>query len=177
MTKLSGAHLTRVIWVLITVSVSLTTYALQDQEKFRSLLPESIARTYAIGKIMPIYPEEALQSAISGRVHVKLQVSPQGRVLRIKAKPSTNALLVKAVSDAVKQWKFKSWPGPDGLPQGVLTRLMFQFSLEDGKPGVSLYTPKPDKRIDECLGCSNSAREMREWREWEEVWSSVDAEK
>lgn len=130
------------------------------------MLPESIARKSAITKIMPIYPEEAVQSGISGTVHIILEIGPEGDVLQTKVKPRTNGLLAKAVSDAVNQWKFRPWPGQYGLPTGVLTRLIFRFSLNEGQPQVELYSPRPDTRIDECLGCTNTAREMRQWRDW-----------
>jgi TonB family protein len=175
MTRMPGRFL--VLWMLplLTVQVALTALALQDSpKKYRALLPESIARKSAITKIMPIYPEEAVQSGVSGIVHIKLEISPGGEVLGVKIKPRTDALLSKAVSDAVKQWKFRPWVGLDGLPEGVITRLIFRFSLNGEQPQVELYSPEPDTRTDECLECSNSAREMREWREWKEVSKGGD---
>ena len=170
MTKMPSRFLVLLMLLLSIFQVSFTAYALQDgPKKYRALLPESIARKSAITKPMPIYPAEAVRSSTSGIVHIKLEISPEGEVLRIKAKPRTDALLSKAVSDAVKEWKFTPWVGLDGVPEGVLTRLIFRFSLSDGQPQVELYNPEPDTRIDECLECSNSAREMREWREWKEV--------
>jgi len=170
MREKQGGFLILLMFLLFTVQLSLTAFALQDNpKKYRALLPESLARKSAITKIMPVYPEEAVQSGISGSVHIKLEISPGGEVLRIKAKPRTDALLMKAVSDAVKQWKFRPWAGLDGIPEGVITRLIFHFSLNGDRPQVELYSPEPDTRIDECLECSNSAREMREWREWKEV--------
>jgi TonB family protein len=138
-------------------------------KKYRALLPEALARKSATTQIMPVYPEEAVQSGLSGIVHVKLEISSDGEVLRVKVKPRTDVLLRKAVSDAIRQWKFKPWLGLDGLPEGVITRLIFRFSLNGDRPQVELYSPEPDTRVDECLECSNSAREMREWREWKEV--------
>lgn len=170
MTTMPGRFLVLLMLPLLTVQVALTAYAMQDSpKKYPALLPESVARKSAINTVMPIYPEEALRSGVSGIIHLKVEISPEGEVLRVKVKPRTDARLRKAVFDAVEQWKFKPWIGLNGLPEGFITRLIFSFSLKGGKPSVELYTPKPDNRLDECLGCSNSARELREWKEWDEI--------
>ncbi|HEY0365983.1 MAG TPA: hypothetical protein VGC73_05895, partial [Pyrinomonadaceae bacterium] len=70
----------------------------------------------------------------------------------------------------VKLWKFKPWISLDGLPKAALTRLIFRFTLTDGDAAVELYNPQPDNRIDECMSCTNTARELREWRDWSEAW-------
>jgi TonB family protein len=173
MIKTPSRSLVLLMFLSLTIQVSFTAYAFQDSpKKYRALLPESIPRKTAITKTMPVYPEEAVQSGISGTVHIKLEINPKGEVLRIMGKPRTDPLLSKAVSDAVKQWKFKPSADLEGNPEGVLTRLIFRFSLNGGYPQVELYSPDPDTRTDECLECFNSAREMREWREWKEVWRS-----
>jgi TonB family protein len=164
-----------VIFLIVAVLVSVGEASQQDTStKLNTLLPESSARKSAIKMVMPAYPEDAVRSRISGLIHIKLQISPGGDVLRIKVKPRTNPLLKQAVADAVKQWKFRSWHGANDISVAVISRLIFRFSLTDTESTVEMYTPKPDTRIDECLGCSNDARELREWREWEEIWSSEE---
>ena len=157
---------------MIAAQALCTSLAQDNPKKSRALLPEGVARESAITVIMPIYPEEALKRGISGTVHIKLEVSAEGEVLRIKVKPRTQPLFKHAVAEAVKQWRFKTWKGAGDLPAPFISRLIFEFSVTDSEANVELYTPKPDNRTDECLGCSNDARELREWKEWEEIWSS-----
>lgn len=140
----------------------------QDDVRNHALLPEITARKSAIEPVLPIYPDEAVQRGISGVVRIMLEISSDGEVLRIKVKPRTNPLLKQAVVDAVKQWKFKPWPGPDGTGRAVITRLAFRFVITDGEPHAGMYDP-PGPSESECLGCSNSMLEFRLWREWEEV--------
>ena len=56
---------------------------------------------------------------------------------------------------------------PDGYPIGFPLR--YGRLLTEGNPHVEMFTPTPDTRPDECLECSNSAREMREWGDWNEL--------
>ena len=139
-----------------------------------ALLPESWARK-ALTKIMPTYPEEAVRLGVSGVVHVRFETSPEGEVVRIKAKPQTHPLLSKAVVDAVKDWKFKPWLGVDGRIEIVFSRLAFNFVMTNGVPHVEMLNPGPRQRATECLECSSSNKEMNEWRDWEEAWSKSDA--
>lgn len=157
-------------FLLLAISGPSMVCASQEQpKKLHALLPESWARKFAIIKVMPAYPHEAVQQGVSGVVHIKFETSPEGEVLRIKVKPRTNPLLVKAVADAVKQWKFKPRLGLDGVYQPVFSRLIFHFSLSTGGPHVELYNPGPNPSDVQQLSYYNSARERREWREWDEV--------
>lgn len=49
--------------------------------------PEYLVRKAAIKKVMPTYPEEALRLGISGRVVVKIAISEEGEVARIRVRP------------------------------------------------------------------------------------------
>jgi len=158
------------LFVLATIAAPCTSVAQDNPKKTRALLPEAVARRSAIDKIMPVYSEQAVRLRISGTIQVKLEISAEGRVLIIKANPRANPLLTQAVADAVQQWQFKPWVDLDGLAEGVITRLIFRFSLSGDQPQVELVSPEPDTRINDCLECTNSAKEMREWREWKDVW-------
>ncbi|MGH9905655.1 MAG: energy transducer TonB [Pyrinomonadaceae bacterium] len=132
--------------------------------------PEYLARKAAIKKVIPTYPEEALRLGISGRVEVKIAISEEGRVLRIKVRPRTDRLLKAAIANAVKQWKFKPRPDHDGLGRPILSRLTFNFVSAEGR--VELYIPGPGAPDTHHLGYHNFTKDRREWREWEEVESS-----
>lgn len=136
-----------------------------------ALLPESWARKAALVGTMPSYPKEAIRKGISGVVYVKFQTSPAGEVIRIKVKPGTDELLSKAVAEALKDWKFKPWPGVDGLPETVFSRLAFRFVSANADTRVELHDPDPHSRQPLCLECSSSNKEMNDWKDWKEVWS------
>lgn len=129
--------------------------------------PESWARKAAIRKVIPIYPEEALHLGISGRVEVKIAISEEGKVLRIKVHPGTDPRLKEAVVSAVRQWRFKPPHDQDGLGRPILTHLIFNFL--SAQRLVELYNPGPDAPDSEHLGYYNSAKEQRQWEQWEEV--------
>jgi TonB family protein len=138
-----------------------------DATKGHALLGESWARKSAVSAIMPAYPDEAVRLNISAVVRIKLEVSRDGEVLQIKVKPKTKPVFTKAVAQAVKQWLFKPWSGPDGLSQPVISRLSFRFIILEGEPYVEMYDPGTSDT--DCLDCYNSALELREWREWDDV--------
>jgi TonB family protein len=141
--------------------------AIQNDMRNYSLLPEGVIRKSAIEAPLPIFPAEGLERNISGLVRIRLTISAEGKVERIKVKPRTNPILARAVADAVGQWTFEPWIGPGYLPRAALGRLAFRFDITDGEGHVALYDPQPEEI--ECLGCSNSGFEFRQWREWPEV--------
>lgn len=170
MRKVRKRPLIDLMFLFLATTATSMVYASQEEPwKPHSLLPESWARKSAITKVMPIYPQEAVQQGVSGLVNIKFETSPEGEVLRIKVKPRTDPTLTKAVAYAVKQWKFKPRLGPEGLSQSVISRLIFRFNLRDGEPRVEMYDPGPRPPDVQNLGYYNSAKEMREWREWKEV--------
>lgn len=138
-----------------------------------ALLPESWARKSTTAGSMPTYPVEAVRRGVSGVVYIRFETSPEGEVVRIKVKPGTQSTLGKAVVEAVKEWKFKSWHGADGLPETVFSRLAFSFIIVGGVPSVALHNASSRLRSPECLECSNSNKEMNQWRDWDEAWSST----
>jgi TonB family protein len=137
-------------------------------------MPESYIRETAVKTAIPTYPEEALRQGVSGVVRIRIEISGEGDILRIRIKPRTNPMLKEAVVDAAKQWKFKPHYRSDGSVMPMFSRLTFVFVINDGKSSVELYNPPPDAPQSEYIGYSNTAREFREWREWEEVWTSKD---
>jgi TonB family protein len=130
----------------------------------------------AINAVMPIYPDDAPPSSVTGVVvRIRIETNPEGDVVRLKVKPGTDPVLRKAVVAAVRQWKFKPCYGVDGLAVSVFTRLTFHFIVSKGEPQVDMYDYGPHPPNNLCLGCTNSYREMIEWKEWEEAWSRSEA--
>jgi hypothetical protein len=84
-------------------------------------------------------------------------------------------VIKKALVDAVKHWTFKSEPDPQGLDRYVLTRLTFNFIIDNGEGRVEMYNPPQDSLAGKQIRGAASPKESREWREWEEVWTAKKA--
>jgi hypothetical protein len=145
-----------------------------DSTKNHGFLPESEARRNVIDPVMPEYPDEAVRLHVFGIVHVMIEVSCEGEVLMIKGKQRTPSLLKKVVANAVKQWRFKPHRHPYAEPLAYFSRLIFEFIIDEKGPRVQMYTPYPDPRYAECLGCTNTLLERRYWREWETLFDRSD---
>jgi TonB family protein len=156
------------VFLILFIAAS-TTLCMAQDDSFSVLLPESYARESAIKKVLPSYPEEAVQRGISGVVRLKIEIGSEGEVLRIKARQHTDPLLKKAAADAARKWQFKAYPDRAGLGRSSLSRLTFMFAIRKGEALVKLYDPGLDAPDRERLGYYNSAKELREWKDWEEA--------
>ena len=166
MRTLTRTSLNVAIFVAFGLSPAIILTQIQEDE-WAGGYPESWVRKAAIKKVLPTYPEEALRQRISGRVEVKIAITQDGNVARIKVRPRSDSRLNRAVADAVKQWTFKRRPDRDGLGRPILSHLTFIFLAAESR--VELDKPGPSAPDTERLGYYNSAKEQREWREWEEV--------
>lgn len=160
---------------LILASTSLVLGS-QNPDRESGILSELWARKSAVNAEMPLYPDEAVRREIAGLVRIKIETAPEGNVTRIKVKPLTDLLLRKAVVDSVKRWRFRPSRGASSLSTIVFSRLTFNFVIDSGGPRVEMYDPGPHPPEGECLGCTNSSKELREWNEWDEVWSSSETD-
>ena len=113
---ITGALLVFAGTILVLASSPLPSAAIQDDMRNYSLLPEGVIRKSAIEAPLPIYPAEAIERNISGIVRIRLTISAEGKVEKIKVKPRTNPILTRADADAVRQWTFEPWIGPDIFP-------------------------------------------------------------
>jgi len=152
---------------LIFVLVASAPLCLAQADEFAAFLPESLIREWAIEKVMPAYPEEALKAGISGVVKLKLEISADGEVLRIKAYPKTAPLLKKAACEAASKWRFKPDPSLTAKGRSVLSRLTFTFEIKDDQGLVGLYDPGPNAPDHERVGYYNTPSELREWKTWQ----------
>lgn len=154
--------------VFVAFGLSPVTALSQSQkDEWATGYSESQARKAAIKKVLPVYPEEALRQGISGLVEVKIAITQDGDVGRIKFRPRTDLNLKTAVADAVKQWKFKPRPEHDELGRPILSHLTFMFVASESR--IELYMGDPSTPDPKRRGYHNLARERREWNEWEEV--------
>lgn len=170
MRRITSSSFIRLAFLFLSMAVPVVANASQDSHgRNPPLLPESVARRSVIEMVMPVYPERAVRRGISRVVPIKIEISGDGDVLRIKFKPRTEPLLKEAVSSAARQWRFKPWLGSEGVGVAFISRLTFDFVISNGEPRVEMYDHGRDAHGGLCLGCSDSGREFREWREWEEV--------
>ena len=85
----------------------------------------------ATGNVQPIYPEQARQRRIEGRVVLRIVVSPQGRTASASvAKSSGSAILDQAALDAVRDYRFIP-ASQGGVAVVGIADLPFNFRLED----------------------------------------------
>jgi TonB family protein len=160
-------HSLNVVALIVFGLMPVANLSQVQKEEWAGGRPESWARKAAIKKVMPTYPEEALRLGISGHVEVKIAISEEGEVARIKVRPRTDPRLKEAVVSAVRQWKFKPHPDPQRLGRPLLSHLIFNFVSAESR--VVLHNPGPNAPDSEHLGYYNSAKEQRQWEEWEEV--------
>ena len=152
---------------LIFVLIASAPLCLAQADQFSAFLHESLIREWAIETVMPAYPEEALKAGSSGVVRLKLEISADGEVLRIKASPKTAPLLIKAACEATSKWRFKLDQSLTERGRPVLSRLTFTFAIKDGQGLVGLYDPGPNAPDHEHLGYYNTPSELREWKTWQ----------
>jgi TonB family protein len=149
----------------VTVAVSANAQVRDEDGRGVGFTNESNGRSLAIKKVMPAYPEEAVEKGIKGIVEVRVGWDEQGVVRKIKVPPSLNPLFRKAIVDAVKQWQFKAHF--EVTEKYLSHRLTFEFVIEDGKSHVQLYAPP--------LGVGARLREFsllleqREWVDWQDA--------
>jgi TonB family protein len=91
--------------------------------------PADSTKLEAIKTQKAIYPLEARQQKIQGRVMVKILVSETGDVESAEA-VSGNPMLTHSAVDAIKKWKFKPFI-KNGKPAKVSATLPIDFSFGD----------------------------------------------
>lgn len=167
-------HLFACLFLLSLNNVTITASLPQEEapNDWWVLMAEINARSSAVKTIMPEYPKEAIERGIAGIAQVKIGIDKRGRVAKIKAQPGTDRLVSKAVVDAVKQWRFKLEPDPQGSGRYLLSRLTFHFIIDNGEGRVEMYNPPLDAPLTQQVNAAFSSKELREWKEWDEVWTA-----
>jgi TonB family protein len=91
----------------------------------------SIPPPVKIRDVKPVYPQEAVNAHIQGVQILEITVDPSGNVVDARALRGQRVLVGPAI-DAVLQWKFAPWDGPERR----LMTVTVNFTLDSG--------PKPD---------------------------------
>jgi protein TonB len=94
-----------------------------------SLGPQRISQGVSDGllikKVQPIYPAQALQMHVEGTVVLQASIGKDGNIRNVKVL-SGSPILVRAASDAVKQWKYRPYT-LNGQPVEIDTQISIAF--------------------------------------------------
>lgn len=82
-----------------------------------------------IEQVNPVYPEEAKEKGIQGRVVLSVTIDERGQVVRPKVLQSVDPTLSVAAIEAVSQWRFET-PMLEGQPVRVRWVITINFSLD-----------------------------------------------
>jgi len=80
-----------------------------------------------IEKVIPRYPQLAIQTRVEGVVHLTALISREGRVTQLRV-ISGHPLLVPAAIEAVRQWRYRPTL-LSGVPMEVVTQVDVNFTL------------------------------------------------
>jgi TonB family protein len=95
----------------------------------RVYIAPRISLAMLLAQVDPEYPLEARRQRIEGKVTLKAVIGKDGTVRSLEA-VSGPALLVSAMMDAVRQWRYRPYL-VDGQPQEVETIIYKDFCLAD----------------------------------------------
>ena len=140
----------------------------QDEIRRMDYTSEGWGRSWATKKVLPTYPDEAIEQNIQGVVEVGVGINDAGRVIKIRVPPGLDPHLRKAAVAAVKQWKFTEFANKMQPGGYCIFRLTFHFIIEEGVARVELYDPPWDnpyhRRIRSAYG-----RDRAEFLSWEDA--------
>lgn len=144
-------------------------YAAEDEHGRYFFYGELMARSWAVEKVLPLYPDQALKQGLTGTAVVRVALNERGEVTQVKVPPGINPLFRRAAVVAAKQWKFE-------LPAGVLQsfrngyppifRLTFNFLVEDGAGRVEMHEPPWNSREHGLMRVYDKEPALKEWHTW-----------
>ena len=95
------------------------------QETLR--ISQGVSQGLIIKRVQPVYPEQARQMRVEGKVELQANISKSGSITGVK-QLSGDPLLGRAASDAVRQWKYKPY-FLNGEPIEIQTQITVIFKL------------------------------------------------
>ncbi|GAB4112890.1 MAG: hypothetical protein Kow001_14590 [Acidobacteriota bacterium] len=78
----------------------------EEKEGTIGLSDETNLRTRLVKRVNPVYPEQAKEEKITGRVICRVNVSEEGKPEKVTVLESPHELLSGAAMDAIKQWEW-----------------------------------------------------------------------
>ena len=88
---------------------------------------QGVSQGLLVKKVAPVYPANAMHMRVEGAVELLATVSKNGDITAVKV-VSGEAMLTRAASDAVKQWKYKPYL-LNGEPVEIQTQITINFKL------------------------------------------------
>ena len=95
------------------------------QETLR--ISQGVSQGLILKRIQPIYPEQARQMRVEGKVELQANISKSGSITGVK-QLSGDPQLGRAATDAVRQWKYKPY-FLNGEPIEIQTQITVIFKL------------------------------------------------
>jgi len=90
-------------------------------------LSQGVSQGLIIKKVSPVYPAQAVQMRLEGKVELQANISKSGSITSIK-QLSGDGILGRAAVDAVRQWKYKPY-FLNGEPIEIQTQITVDFKL------------------------------------------------
>jgi protein TonB len=90
-------------------------------------ISQGVSRGLLFKKVQPVYPRNALSMHLEGTVELMATISKTGDITHVKVL-SGDSQLAKAATDAVRQWKYKSYL-LNGEPVEIQTQVTIKFNL------------------------------------------------
>ena len=95
------------------------------QETLR--ISQGVSQGLIVKRVQPVYPEQARQMRVEGKVELQANISKSGSIAGVK-QLSGDPLLGRAATDAVRQWKYKPY-FLNGEPIEIQTQITVIFKL------------------------------------------------
>ena len=121
-----------VFWQLASLGFAFTLSAPQNVVARAS---EASLRKIATKVVMPNYPHESIKRGAKGVAVAELVIGVAGDVSNAEVLEAPDALIEKAVLEAVKQWKFRPTNVKGGGPVSVRGKLTFYFEINEKGQG------------------------------------------
>lgn len=86
---------------------------------------------------MPSYPQESIKRRAKGVAVAQIETNQEGDVSKVEILEAPDSMISTSVTEAVRQWKFRSSKIKDGPSVSVKGKLTFYFVIDDrGKARV-----------------------------------------
>jgi len=79
-------------------------------------------------RVNPKYPKEAFDAKLTGMINLEIVIDKEGKVSSVRTLGKGEDLLIKAATDAVKQWTYKPYK-VDGKAVEVVTIVTINFKV------------------------------------------------
>jgi TonB family protein len=90
-------------------------------------ISQGVSQGLVIKRVQPRYPQNAMSMRIQGSVQLEATINKEGNISNLKV-VSGDAVLARAASDAVRQWRYKPYY-LNGEPVEIETQITVNFKL------------------------------------------------